>query len=274
MCLIIFDWQPNAKRVLTLASNRDEYYQRPSSNAHYWHEHPHIFGGRDLKMQGTWLAISTNMRLAAITNFRRPDEKQYARSRGEIPSHFLNSKLTALKYAEQLSDSEYAGFNALFFDGEQLVYCHNQKDIPRQKERNDDKPYRILLPGQYGLSNHFLDTPWPKVQRSKPALQKIASEADPKLISDVLLNALQDQTIAPDELLPNTGIATSFERLLSPIFITSSIYGTRTGTAIIVEKKSEDSANFHFQERQYQEHAEKFTENIFSLAGKKQSNTN
>jgi len=269
MCLIIFDWQPDSKRVLTLASNRDEYYQRPSSNAHHWHEHPHIFGGRDLEMQGTWLAISTNRRLAAITNFRHPDKKQYAQSRGEIPTLFLNSQLTAIEYAEQLSDSEYAGFNALFFDGEQLVYCHNQKDTSLQQGRNDDKPFWTLPPGQYGLSNHFLDTPWPKVQRSKLALQKIASETDPKIISEVLLNALQDQTIAPDELLPNTGIAPSFERLLSPAFITSPIYGTRTGTAIIVEKNAENSVNFHFQERQYQERAEKFTENIFSLAGKK-----
>ena len=62
-----------------------------------------------------------------------------------------------------------------------------------------------LEPGVYGLSNHFLDTPWPKVRRGREALRRLlARKADPD--PDDLLGLLIDRAIAPDAELPQTGI--------------------------------------------------------------------
>jgi len=245
MCLIIFDWQPDEKRVLTLASNRDEFYARPSQDAHFWADHPHIFGGRDLKMNGTWLAVSNNLRLAAVTNYRSPDRTQYSRSRGEIPSQFLNSSLSALEYAKQLSEFSYAGYNALLYDGQQLIYCHNQAS-------DENNNIQVLTAGHYGLSNHFLDTPWPKVQLTKLALGKTNALTEKEEISEVLLTALQNKTEFNDEELPDTGIGLELERLLSSPFIVSPSYGTRTSSVVMIEKETPKSASIYFLEKQHQ----------------------
>jgi uncharacterized protein with NRDE domain len=238
MCLIIFDWQPESERILTLASNRDEFYQRPSSKAQYWPNEPHIYGGKDLEMGGTWLAVSRTMRLAAITNFRTADTRNYTNSRGEIPSQFLNSGMNAIEFAEKLRGQHYAGFNALLFDGSNMVYCSNHAT----------SDYTLLSAGCYGLSNHLLNTPWPKVEHAKQALALAHEANNDRLKSKVLLDALQNSQAAEDYQLPDTGVGLELERLLSPIFITSPVYGTRTSTAIMIDK----SGKLGFTERTFE----------------------
>jgi len=271
MCLIVFNWQPNAKRMLTLASNRDEFYDRPSKAAHYWDDKPNIFGGRDLKMNGTWLAVSRDMRFAAVTNYRHPNSQTYPRSRGEIPHGFLNSNDSATHFAEQIQKDEFSGFNALLFDGKNLVYCHNQKNNLGEYEK------AINLPaGEYGLSNHLLNTPWPKVQRTKKSLACIQHHTSNPDITRHLLTALQNDEIAIDDQLPNTGIGLELERLLSPAFITSPSYGTRTSTVVIIEgptgstfdssTKQPNIANLiYFHERQYHTNKHKFEDQTHTL---------
>jgi len=243
MCLIIFDWQPSQKHILTLASNRDEFHNRPSLDAHYWEDQPHIYGGRDLKENGTWLAVSKHNRFAAVTNYRSPETGSFQRSRGEIPSQFLCSKLSAAEFSSTLSERKYAGYNALLFDGIQLIYCTNRdsKDDITFKHRIE-----ILTPGKYGLSNHLLNTPWHKVKRTKPALDELHNFSENKDIASHLLTALQDVEHAKDEDLPSTGINKSLETLWSSAFISGPNYGTRTSTVIIMSKNES-----YVQERQY-----------------------
>ena len=244
MCLIVFDWQPDKSRILTLASNRDEFYQRPALDAHYWEDIPHIFGGRDLKMNGTWLAISKHGRLAAVTNYRSPDAKEYARSRGEIPHYFLSSSDSAVQFCQSLPSSEYAGFNALLFDGEQLVYCTN---------RSHEYGYQVLKPGNYGLSNHLLNTPWPKVRKTLPTLYEAKQMHDKEQSALKLLEALGNDEQALKKDLPNTGIAEEIELMLSPAFILSPNYGTRTSSVLIIEKDTDETQlRTYFWERLYQ----------------------
>jgi len=237
MCLIIFDWQPDAERILTFASNRDEFYQRPTLAAQYWDEHPTIYGGRDLQMGGTWLAVSSRMRLAAVTNYRAPEPTDDKLSRGEIPFSFLKDDMPATDYAKALASkhSDYAGFNALLFDGHDLVYTSNRSEYD----------YQVLAPGCYGLSNHLLNSPWPKVERAKQALQTAITSTTE--LNQSLLNALQDQEVPADHLLPDTGFDLHFERMLSPIFITSPDYGTRSSSVVIIQ----NSGTIHFTERNY-----------------------
>jgi uncharacterized protein with NRDE domain len=271
MCLIVFNWQPDTKKMLTLASNRDEFYARPSKAAHYWDDQPTIFGGRDLKMNGTWLAVSRNMRFAAVTNYRSPNNNTHRRSRGEIPSNFLSSNASAIHFSQQIQREEYAGFNALLFDGKSLAYCHNQK--------NDLGVYEnaINLPaGKYGLSNHLLNTPWPKVQRTKKSLAIIEHTIYNPEITQHLLTALQNEETAVDDELPDTGVGLKLERLLSPVFITSPSYGTRTSTIVIIEgqpdstiktlkKSSHKAKKVFFHERQYHTNKNMFEDQTFII---------
>jgi len=257
--------------MLTLASNRDEFYARPSKAAHYWDDKPNIFGGRDLKMNGTWLAVSRDMRFSAVTNYRSPNSQTHLRSRGEIPHNFLNSSLNAAQFAHQIQKDEYAGFNALLFDGDSLVYCHNQKNSVGEYET------AISLPkGEYGLSNHLLNTPWPKVKRTKKSLASIELHTNNLEITQHLLTALQNEETAIDDQLPDTGVGLELERLLSPAFITSPSYGTRTSTIVIIEGHTDSTiksskaphykANqIFFHERQYHTNKDKFEDQTYTI---------
>ena len=52
-----------------------------------------------------------------------------------------------------------------------------------------------------------------------------------------LFNLLQHAEISPDHLLPNTGVTLELERMLSPMFIKSTDYGTRSSTVLLMTDK-------------------------------------
>ncbi len=88
---------------------------------------------------------------------------------------------------------------------------------------------RELGPGIFGLSNHLLDTPWPKVTNLKSRLLDVLDDwTDEKAV----LALMRDDQPAPDEHLPRTGISLDWERLLSSAFIRAPDYGTRSTTLI------------------------------------------
>ncbi|MBK5101366.1 MAG: NRDE family protein, partial [Desulfobacteraceae bacterium] len=93
---------------------------------------------------------------------------------------------------------------------------------------------RSLGPGIYGVSNRLLDTPWPKVTRAKEAFQRLLSNEE-KPDPEGIFHLLVDRSIADDKDLPDTGVEIEWERILSPIFITSPVYGTRSSTIILID---------------------------------------
>tara|TARA_R110001592_G_scaffold356543_2_gene658665 strand:- start:35758 stop:36546 length:789 start_codon:yes stop_codon:yes gene_type:complete len=261
MCLIIFNWQPNTQRPLTLAANRDEFHNRASLDAHFWEDNPKIFGGRDLEKNGTWLGLSNNdnnatFRLAALTNFRSSDNTQYEHSRGEITQQFLSSNLSAFEYAQQITFGFYAGFNALFYDGSKLVYCHH--------ESNQTPEIYLLDKGIYGLSNAKLNSPWPKVEKTKKAFHTLSINENHEFSARHLFSFLSNNKPAEDSLLPDTGVGIDFERILSPAFIISPSYGTRTASVVIIDKK-ENKQTVYFNERQFSNKGGKIRELIKRL---------
>ncbi len=224
MCLILIAHQTHPAFPLVVGANRDEFYLRPTAPAAFWRDAPHILAGRDLQAQGTWLGFTRDLRFAALTNFRdtggtRPD----ARSRGELTSAFLRGNVPAEQYLERVSRraSEYNGFNLFVADATGLFYFSNR-----------DGEARRLGPGTYGLSNHLLDTPWPKVTELKPRLDAaIRDPLDPEAIRRILA----DRGVAPDAALPDTGVGLERERMLSAAFVISDAYGTRSTTALSVD---------------------------------------
>lgn len=223
MCLILVAWRVHPVYPLVVAANRDEFFARPTAPAAFWKHSPQILAGRDLEAGGTWMGVTRNGRFAALTNFRDPAQNRSgAPSRGALVAEFLTGSETPRACLERIAmrDSEYNGYNLLAGDGENLWWSSNMGDSPRQLE-----------PGVYGISNHLLDTPWPKVGAGKTALV----QALDRLPDDRALFALlRDDGIHPDERLPQTGISLDWERLLSSAFVKSPDYGTRSSTVLCI----------------------------------------
>jgi len=226
MCLLFFAYDCHPRYRLILAANRDEYFKRPTESAHFWESHPEVLAGRDLEMLGTWMGITRSGRFAALTNFRDPTAQIVnAQSRGMLVKNFLCSQDSPIKYVQDvaLNNALYNPFNLLVGDKSRLMYyCRQSSSI------------KELSPGIYGLSNHRLDTPWPKVLKSKQALADCI-ENELSIDTQVLFNILADREPAQDHQLPKTGISYEFEKLLSSIFIQGADYGTRSSTVLLIE---------------------------------------
>lgn len=229
MCLILLAWKSDPRFPLVFAANRDEFYERPSAPAGFWNEAPDLLAGRDLRGGGTWLGITRSGRLAALTNYRDPASvKTEAPSRGMLVSDYLRSREPPGAYLGRIADDagRYNGFNLLAGDPEELFCFSNRGDLQR------------LQPGIYGLSNHLLDTPWPKVAWGKGALKTVLA-GDRGMLPEALFALLADRRRPPDDRLPDTGVGLARERLLSPLFIESELYGTRSSTVLLIDRNGE-----------------------------------
>jgi uncharacterized protein with NRDE domain len=227
MCLIIFLYEKHPDYRLILAANRDEFYDRPTSPLAFWDDSPAVLAGRDLKGKGTWLGITKNGRIAAITNFREPAlVKSNAPSRGLLVSDYLTGTKTPKTYLKHIKTIgyRYNGFNLLLGDSEGLYYYSNKADKIKE-----------LKPGLYGLSNHLLDTPWPKVEKGKAFFKNILSK-EKRINTEDIFSLLADRTFAPDDRLPDTGIGLKWEQILSSLFITSDTYGTRSSSIVLIDQ--------------------------------------
>ncbi|NND68663.1 MAG: NRDE family protein [Halioglobus sp.] len=226
MCLLIFAHQPGSTYPLVVAANRDEFHNRPTAPAQFWQDAPDLLAGRDLEAGGTWMGVTATGRFAAITNFRDPDRTAPApRSRGELPTDFLNGTARCSSYLEGLAarGTEYAGFNLLVGDGDELWYCSN---VPAD---GAEQP-RQLKPGIYGLSNALLDTPWPKVTLGKAALTGLL--AGDRLTHRTLAEVVGDTGLAEPGALHAQGLRGDMDQLLSAQFIVTPGYGTRSRTTL------------------------------------------
>ena len=231
LCLLTFAYDCHPNYRLIVAANRDEYYQRPTEAVHFWTSHPGVLAGRDLKMLGTWMGITSTGRFAALTNYRDLSSQiKNAKSRGFLVSNFLCNNESPNEYMLDVINNRslYNGFNLLVGDSKSLLYFNKLSSL-----------VEVLKPGIYGLSNHFLNTPWPKVQKSKEALANCL-EKQPFLNPQCLFEILADteQTLDKDRELPETGLSQEQERMLSSIFIHGTDYGTRSSTVILIDRNN------------------------------------
>jgi len=226
MCLILFAWRAHEAFPFILAANRDEFYERPTAPADFWEEAPDLLAGRDLKAGGTWFGVTRQGKVAAITNYRDPASlKAGAPSRGEVVSGFLRGREGPAAYLDRLvpAAGRYNGFSLLLGDASGLfVYSNRGESL-------------TVEPGIHGMSNHLIDSPWPKVVRGKAALARLLGEAGVPS-PEALLDLLADRTRPPDGELPDTGVGLEWERILSPLFIESPSYGTRSSTVLLVRR--------------------------------------
>lgn len=223
MCLLVFAWNLHPRYRLIFAGNRDEFYDRPAAPLAWWDDRRDILGGRDLQAGGTWLAVSRRRRFGVVTNFRDMQRPlPGAPSRGSLITNYLVGDSDSPAFMKELAATadEYGGFNLLLADDEAMVYASN-----RSSEFSSAVPTGI-----HGLSNHLLDTPWPKLALTRRRFERLIAPKEPSLPD--LFEMLSDRTPAPDDQLPDTGVGPEWERLLSSPFIVSERYGTRCSTVL------------------------------------------
>lgn len=224
MCLVVFGISVHPGYELILGANRDEFLDRPTAAAEYWSDRPGILAGRDLLRGGAWLGITGTGRIALVTNFRDgAGRKPSQRSRGLLVRDFLQNSPDPIGFLESVhrSPRAWSGFNLVL--GANGRYYHYS---------NRECRIRPLKPGLYGLSNHLLDTPWPKVKKAKSAAARLIRAQTP-LRPENVFDLLHDRTPFPDNRLPQTGVGLTWERILSPAFVTSPGYGTRSSTVVL-----------------------------------------
>ncbi len=227
MCLILLAYRHHPRYRLILAANRDEFYGRPTQALAFWPDHPDLAAGRDLKQMGTWLGITRQGRVAAITNYREIGVQRVdAPSRGHLVADFLAGRVPTPQYLQQLSHNGhlYNGYNLVIGDIQGLYYYSNR-----------GAPASLIQPGIHGLSNRLLNTDWPKVRHGKARLAALLTENEDDIDRQQFMELLQNQSIAPDDQLPDTGVGREWERILAPIFIASPTYGTRASSLMTID---------------------------------------
>jgi len=233
MCLIAFSLGQNSHFPLVVAANRDEFFHRPTAAMDWWSTDTgaRVLAGRDLQSGGTWLAVSAGGEVSAVTNVREGTPETGRISRGELPLRALTASRDQLESYLHDNADQFSGFNLVQLTTRDGWYFSNR----------DAHPGRHIHRGVYGLSNHLLQTPWPKLVRLREAVGAVVAMAgnEAGTLHDELLTLLQDTTPAPDRLLPDTGVSIETERFLSSPFIVGEDYGTRATTIVSVSGSGE-----------------------------------
>jgi uncharacterized protein with NRDE domain len=241
MCLILIAWQSHPDYPLIVAANRDEFYARRTRPAAWWGQAVSLLAGRDEEAGGTWLGINRRGRVAMLTNVRSPEKNNlHAPSRGLLVLSALQSAGTLTQWVDEneRTAQNFNGYNLIIGEplpapsrgvDPQLLYSSNRSGEPAEA-RHD---CRALNPGIYGLSNAFLDTPWPKLTRSVGAF---ACQIAGSVNSEALFQLMADRELARDWELPTTGVPLDWERALSAIQIRANGYGTRSTTLLTVRR--------------------------------------
>ncbi|MDH2291129.1 NRDE family protein [Cobetia sp. 10Alg 146] len=270
MCLMAFDWQPDATtgHCLTLLGNRDEFHARATTGLCRWPDTA-LCGGRDLVAGGGWLVMHRAGALATLTNVRQLDRPSLAAtiSRGQLVTAAvrqavanastlsLGDWLEALsagetvmarlaadspEHCEPLSLSALDWCNLLVCDGRTLWRLHHGPDGSQLIR---------LPPGLHSLSNGHPDNEWPKQRRLRQRLAALKASAVMH-DDDACLGILQDGWRPPTAQLPATGLALEREALLSSPFITSPEYGTRAAT-LVRWQRDDKRASLTLHERRF-----------------------
>lgn len=254
MCLIAFAWGASERYPFVIAANRDEFLDRPTAPLSTWQSPggATVVGGRDLRDGGTWMGFSPSGRFAMLTNVRNPRAASPAQpiSRGSLPLAWLQSDMSAAKWAKSLEPQRYQGFNLLVGDwhAKQCHYLTNQAfskpfgliaGIESAQNATELIANELPLGATYGLSNAALDTPWPKTQWLKSAVSNSLASNNAEQIRQLSLQALTQGAKPQDAELPRTGVPIELERALASPFVRhpehAPSYGTRTSLVAIFE---------------------------------------
>ncbi|XP_008781292.2 transport and Golgi organization 2 homolog [Phoenix dactylifera] len=259
MCIAAWLWQAHPLYPLILVHNRDEFHDRPTKPVAWWGEgEQKILGGRDEVAGGTWMGCTKDGRLSFVTNVLEPDVLPTARTRGELPVRFLQSRKNPLEFAEEIvkEADEYNGFNLIVAD-----LCSKIMVCISNRPKEEPVSVQLVSPGLHVLSNAKLDTPWHKAQRLRKNFRKLLQKHGEEEIpaKEMVEKLMQDTSKADQDRLPNTGCDPEWELKLSSIFVDFDTklgrYGTRSTAALSVKTNGDVSFyDKYLESRQWKEH--------------------
>ena len=200
MCLVVVALAAHPRYALMVAANRDEFHGRAALPRNGGGERPPFAGilaGRDLVGGGTWMGVRRDGRWALVTNVRgRGRNDPEAPSRGALVPGVLNAAFAPAKALAALRP--IAG-------NLQWIQPAGRRCRRHDVTTNRGAEVLTLAQGIHGLSNARLDTPWPKLARTKDAVAAWAARGGDDL--SPVFATLADQTRAPDDALPATGVS-------------------------------------------------------------------
>jgi len=231
MCLIVLSLNPKSDYKLVLASNRDEFYERPTKSMHWWDSSPRVLAGKDKNFDGTWMALSEKGKFAAVTNVReftslstRKKSLENLASRGDLVKDFVLSNYSASEYLNEIDCLNYQGFNLILFDGTDGLICSN---------RGFEKK---LTEGEtYAIGNKPVENKSEKILSAEEDFEKILSS---EISGKNLFTMMQAPVNKPLEF-SEAFTKENHGREFPYRFIATDIYGTRSTTSIIIHKNNE-----------------------------------
>ncbi|WP_371373758.1 NRDE family protein [Thalassotalea aquiviva] len=251
MCILFVAINQHPQYPLIVAANRDEFHQRATQSAHIWQTTPSLLAGRDLHAGGTWLGINHLGQFSALTNIRSlPLAPAGLQSRGQLVPKALASPSQVNQKWLTTHAQDYAPFNLLYQQHDDM-FCFNSQSQQTIK----------LTSGFHAICNGDIFDKWPKMTQGEQAMEALVKQQRP-LDPNAFFALLNDQSQAPDELLPNTGIGLEWERMLSSIFILSPDYGTRSSALIL----KQPNQVIDFYEQSYQPDGNIFNRQHFQLS--------
>ena len=243
MCLIAFAIGASQRCPLVIASNRDEFLERPTLPLARWHTDlgHEIISGRDLRAGGTWLGVTPNGRVAFLTNVREASAQPAPFSRGQLVMRWLDAGNDVARFAEVLEkdNGAYGGFNLVVGDLQRNDWAWMTN---KSRASSSGWHFQSLQPGIYGLSNAALNTPWPKTTELKRVLTSALAETTDaphmNALQKSLWHALGNRNRTPIEKLPVTGAPLAIEQALSSAFVDfpEHRYGTLCSTLLLATR--------------------------------------
>ena len=236
MCIIGLSINDSERFPFVLWANRDELYERPSTEIYFRPKEPRFIGGKDLERGGSWLGVHPQTGdIAAVTNIREGlTEKKSALSRGELIDRFMNNENGSFIIPDR---DHFNGFN--------FLYGNIRTGLLHTSSRMQSS---IIVPdGVQGISNGNLNEPWPKTERLKTAMRQIDSKWTALEMIESGFSVLGDTSEASVKDLPYTGVDLTLEKKLSPIRINIDQYGTVCSTIIFLD----DTGTLHICEYRY-----------------------
>jgi uncharacterized protein with NRDE domain len=250
VCLALVALNAHPSLPLVVAANRDEFHSRTAAPAHWWEEG--VLAGRDLAGGGTWFGVTRKGRWGLVTNFREGVPRDpTAPSRGQLVIQALAHNDSPIVRAAAIArdGARYHGFNLLTGDveiprprpspsgREEISESLRQYEGAAAHTSNRTSGAVALSSGIHGLSNHLLDTPWPKVVRSRARMAAALERGAPNVAA--LFELLGDRQQAKASILPSTGLSSRWEQLLSSPFIVDAQYGTRCSTVLMIDTEGD-----------------------------------
>ena len=231
MCLIVLSLNPKSDYKLVLASNRDEFYERPTKSMHWWDSSPGVLAGKDKNFDGTWMALSEKGKFAAVTNVREFTSLSTQKkslgdlaSRGDLVKDFVLSNYAASEYLNEIDCLNYQGFNLILFDGVDGLICSNRGF---EKKLSEGKTFAI--------GNKPIEQKSEKIQSAEEDFKKIlSSEISGKNLFE-MMQAPVNKPLEFSEAFTKENHGREFPYR----FIATDIYGTRSTTSIIIDKNDE-----------------------------------